>query len=321
MAVSGSQRTSPSACARPLSRAASPGGTSSCGSRRPNDEPSGPGLRGVQAQVRAAAEPAILQLPAGERPVRRRQRQERQRPTVRLPVVPAEGERNHASPAKTTPLAIRTRAQARRWRYSHGEMMSRMPDRGGDAHRARRPFGALLLSGPCIGLPPVSCGASTRSLITSDHFDRRIVKAPGETIASAGGRRPGRTIAPATQGASASTRAGRQLGQASDRPGGTRFFVRTCISAPMETSAFSQEGASDEPLVGHAIAQVRSKRNGRRSFVHGAGQLRERLAPRWSRRARCGTIGQHGAVHTCVDGARQRRRKGRQARALSGSIG
>jgi len=52
------------------------------------------------------------------------------------------------------PLTIRTRAQARRWRYSHGEMMSRMPDRGGAVHHARRPLDAVLLLGAGIGPSP-----------------------------------------------------------------------------------------------------------------------------------------------------------------------
>jgi hypothetical protein len=47
-------------------------------------------------------------------------------------------------PARTTPEAIRTPAQARRWRYSHGEIMSRRPVRGGDVHHPRRPFRAAL---------------------------------------------------------------------------------------------------------------------------------------------------------------------------------
>src|SRR5258708_43203 len=61
-------------------------------------------------------------------------------------------------PTKTIPLAMRTPAQARRWRYSHGEIMRRMPDRGGDAHHARRPFGAVLSLGAFIGMPPAALG-------------------------------------------------------------------------------------------------------------------------------------------------------------------
>src|ERR1700733_1466960 len=57
----------------------------------------------------------------------------------------------------TIALAMRTRAKPRRWRYSQGAMMSRIPDRGGDVHRERRPFGAGLLSGACIRMPPVGC--------------------------------------------------------------------------------------------------------------------------------------------------------------------
>jgi len=34
----------------------------------------------------------------------------------------------------TIPPAMRMPAKARRWGYSHGEIMRRMPDRGGDAH-------------------------------------------------------------------------------------------------------------------------------------------------------------------------------------------
>jgi hypothetical protein len=45
----------------------------------------------------------------------------------------------------------------RRWRYSHGEIMSRMPGSRGDVHHRRRPFGAVLLFGGCIGMFPVGC--------------------------------------------------------------------------------------------------------------------------------------------------------------------
>lgn len=53
-------------------------------------------------------------------------------------------------PARTIPALMRTRAQTRRWRYSHGLMMRRMPDRGGDAHHPRRPLGAVLSLGAFI---------------------------------------------------------------------------------------------------------------------------------------------------------------------------
>ena len=61
-------------------------------------------------------------------------------------------------PTKTPPEAMRTRANARRWRYSNGQIMRCMPDRGGDAHHPRRPFGAVLSFGSFIGMPLVSCG-------------------------------------------------------------------------------------------------------------------------------------------------------------------
>jgi hypothetical protein len=38
-----------------------------------------------------------------------------------------------------------------------------MPDRGGDVHHARRPFGAVLLFGGCIGM--VSVGGDIRDSI------------------------------------------------------------------------------------------------------------------------------------------------------------
>jgi len=62
-------------------------------------------------------------------------------------------------PAKTIPPAMRTPAQARRWRYSQGEIMRRRPDRGGDAHHPRRPFRAVLSLGAymaCLLWPSMS---------------------------------------------------------------------------------------------------------------------------------------------------------------------
>src|SRR6185437_8205377 len=60
-------------------------------------------------------------------------------------------------PTRTTPLLMRTPAQKRRWRYSHGEIMRRMPDRAGDAH-SRGSSGAVLSLGAFIGMPPMTCG-------------------------------------------------------------------------------------------------------------------------------------------------------------------
>ena len=39
------------------------------------------------------------------------------------------------SPAKTVPAVMRTPAQARRWRYSHGAIRRLIPDRGGVPQR------------------------------------------------------------------------------------------------------------------------------------------------------------------------------------------
>jgi hypothetical protein len=50
-------------------------------------------------------------------------------------------------PARTTALAMRTTAQACRWRYSQGMIRRCMPGRGGDAHHPRRPFGAVVPHG------------------------------------------------------------------------------------------------------------------------------------------------------------------------------
>jgi hypothetical protein len=47
-------------------------------------------------------------------------------------------------PAATMPPRIRRRAKVRRWRYSQGAMMRRMPARGGHAHHARKLFAAKL---------------------------------------------------------------------------------------------------------------------------------------------------------------------------------
>lgn len=66
-----------------------------------------------------------------------------------------------ATPA-TQPPATRMIPNARRWRYSYGAMTRRMPDRGGDAHHARRPLGKTL-----------SSGAFTKEALRRSCFDRQ----------------------------------------------------------------------------------------------------------------------------------------------------
>ena len=111
-----------------------------------------------QAQVRADAERAIARSQAAH---------------AKLPAAAARNSIAHPTasvvkepptsvtaprPTKTIPAPMRTPAQKRRWRYSHGAIMRCMPDRGGDAHHPRGPFGAVLSLGACIGMPPVGCG-------------------------------------------------------------------------------------------------------------------------------------------------------------------
>jgi hypothetical protein len=106
-----------------------------------------------QAQVRANSERAIAmyqQPPA-------RFSAPRTRKKAAHPYTPYE---RHTTPAAaaTPPPTIRMGPEARRWRYSHGAIARRSPDRGGDAHHPRRPFGAVLSLGVFIGMPPVGCG-------------------------------------------------------------------------------------------------------------------------------------------------------------------
>src|SRR5581483_9939813 len=63
--------------------------------------------------------------------------------------------------ANTIALVMRRRAKPRRWRYSQGAMMRCRPDRGGDSHHPRSPFGARLSFGPCIGILRVRRGVET----------------------------------------------------------------------------------------------------------------------------------------------------------------
>src|SRR5215469_10333420 len=70
--------------------------------------------------------------------------------------------------AKTPAAEMRTAAKPRRWRYSHGAMMRRMPDRGGDAHHPRRPLRAVLSLCAFIGMPPVAVASAIRSIYQSD---------------------------------------------------------------------------------------------------------------------------------------------------------
>ena len=64
------------------------------------------------------------------------------------------------SPTKTVHEAMRTRAKALRWRYSHGAMMRCIPDRGGvpQRHQVVVALGVVSLFGSRIGMSPVSCG-------------------------------------------------------------------------------------------------------------------------------------------------------------------
>jgi hypothetical protein len=64
-------------------------------------------------------------------------------------------------PVKTIPAAMRTPAQARRWRYSHGAIRRFIPDRGGvrQRHQVVVELGVGLSFCACIGMPPVTCGA------------------------------------------------------------------------------------------------------------------------------------------------------------------
>jgi hypothetical protein len=63
-------------------------------------------------------------------------------------------------PTRTAPMAVRTRAQARRWRYSHGAIMRCMPDREGvpQRHQVVVELGAVWSFCAFIGILPVSCG-------------------------------------------------------------------------------------------------------------------------------------------------------------------
>jgi hypothetical protein len=84
------------------------------------------------------------------------------------------------------PLAMRNRAKPRRWRYSHGAIMSRMPDRGGDVHHVRRPFGAVLRFGACTGMSSVDGDSMTYQYDITLMVD---VKAPSRNSAPPGSER------------------------------------------------------------------------------------------------------------------------------------
>ena len=71
-------------------------------------------------------------------------------------------------PAKTVPEAMRTPAQPRRWRYSHGAIMRCIPDRGGvpQRHQVVVELGVVLSFCAFIGMPSVALGVRPlRSLI------------------------------------------------------------------------------------------------------------------------------------------------------------
>ena len=71
-------------------------------------------------------------------------------------------------PTKTIPAVMRARPNARRWRYSNGQIMRRMPDRGGDAHHPRRPLGPVLSFCAFIGILPVNCGVGYPTTYKND---------------------------------------------------------------------------------------------------------------------------------------------------------
>jgi hypothetical protein len=129
--------------------------------------------RSAQAQVQAAEERAILSSQeANAKFAAAAARNTAAHPYVFASFPPKERV-TAPRPTKTMPLAMRTLAQPRRWRYSHGEIMSRRPDRGGDAHHPRRPSGAELLFGAFIGMPPVGGGVGHPTLYQYDiTFDR-----------------------------------------------------------------------------------------------------------------------------------------------------
>jgi hypothetical protein len=114
-------------------------------------------VRDAQAQVQADAERAMARSQAAH---------------AKLPAAAARNSIAHPTasvvkepptsvtaprPTKTIPAPMRTPAQKRRWRYSHGAIMRCMPDRGGDAHHPRRPLGAVLSLDAFIGVTPVGC--------------------------------------------------------------------------------------------------------------------------------------------------------------------
>ena len=86
-------------------------------------------VRAAQAQVRADGERAMVDYPVGELLLPARARNTIVHPYVFQSVPPNESV-TAPRPTKPIPVAMRTRAQARRWRYSHGAIMRRMPDRG-----------------------------------------------------------------------------------------------------------------------------------------------------------------------------------------------
>ena len=117
-------------------------------------------VRAAQAQVRADSERTIASSQAAnEKLPAAATRNSAANPAafaVKEPPMSVTAPR----PAKTIPAAMRTRAKALRWRYSHGAIRRLIPDRGGVPQRHQvvvEPGGVLSLCA-FIGILPVSCG-------------------------------------------------------------------------------------------------------------------------------------------------------------------